>query len=90
VKRVGLDIAGIKGWGLIHMDNIFSKFTVGWELVSADKALWIKVFPSSGISPVNRNGMDMKRIYQLLCGPSRSAGVFKGQIEPIVLQPPHL
>jgi hypothetical protein len=59
----GLNVFGVKFWGVIYMQDVLSKFMVGGEIVSADKTFRVEKLLHPRISPVNRNCVHMKGVH---------------------------
>ena len=87
LKRGSADVFCVKFRGVIHMQDVFSQFMVGGEIVPADKTFRIEKLLYPRVSPVNGNCVHMEGVDQLFCTPTRSAGVFECQVEAVVSEP---
>ena len=85
-----MNVFGVEFGGVIYMEDVFSKFMVGGEIVPADKTFRIKILLYPWITPVDWNRVHMEWIDQFLCAPTRAASVFEGDVEAVASEPINL
>lgn len=85
-----MNVFGVEFGGVIYMEDVFSKFMVGGEIVPADKTFRIKILLYPWITPVDWNRVHMEGVDKFLGTPTSPASVFEGEVETIAGEPINL
>ena len=72
------------------MQDVFSQFMVGREIISADKTFRIEKILHPRIAPVDGDGVHMEGVDEFLCTPTCPPGVFKSNVEAVARKPINL
>jgi hypothetical protein len=85
-----LNVFGVELGSVVHMQDVFSEFMVGGEIVPADKTFRVEKLLYPRVSPVNGNCVHMEGVDEFLCAPTGPASVFEGEVETIAGEPIYL